>query len=262
MTSRELRETFLLQSLWQPGEIRTIYWETDRAVVGGIIPQSAALHLRATPALASEFFCQRREAGSLNLGQAGKISVDGAIYPLAALDCLYIGRGAREVSFASDDPANPAHFYLMSYPAHATYPTTLATHTDANQIKLGGQETANQRTIFQYIHEAGVRSCQLVMGFTRLDPGSVWNTMPPHTHARRSEVYHYFGLPADAAVAHFMGPGDETRHLFVHNGEAVLSPVWSIHSGCGTQAYSFVWAMGGENQHFADMDGILITDLK
>ena len=150
----------------------------------------------------------------------------------------------------------------MSYPAHTVYPTTLATQADANKIQLGSQETANRRTIYQYIHESGIKSCQLVMGFTRLEPGSVWNTMPAHTHSRRSEVYLYFDMPEDGTVFHYMGPGDETRHILVHPGQAVLSPIWSIHSGCGTRAYTFIWAMGGENQRFADMDGIGARDLR
>jgi 4-deoxy-L-threo-5-hexosulose-uronate ketol-isomerase len=262
MTTQELRGTFLLESLFQTGEIRTVYWETDRAVIGAAVPTTVPLALETTRELAAEFFCQRRELGVLNLGAAGKITVDGTTHGVGPLDCLYIGRGSREIAFSSDDAGSPARFYLMSYPAHATYPVTLARQSDANRIKLGSSATANERTIFQYIHEKGIRSCQLVMGLTRLEPGSVWNTMPAHTHSRRSEVYLYFDVAPDAAVAHFMGPGDETRHLIVHNGQAVLSPIWSIHSGCGTQAYSFVWAMGGENQAFPDMDAVSISDLR
>lgn len=263
MTTRELRAAFLVEGLFAPGEINLVYWESDRTVLGSATPLDAPLRLEADRELAAEFFCERRELGVMNIGGAGAVTIDGTSYALGALGCLYVGRGSREVIFASDDPAQPAKFYLVSYPAHAVvHPTKPAQPADANQLQLGAPETANQRTIFQYIHEAGIRSCQLVLGFTQLAPGSVWNTMPPHTHSRRSEVYLYFDLPADAAAFHFMGPGDETRHLLVHNGQAVLSPIWSIHAGCGTRNYSFIWAMGGENQRFADMDGIAVSDLR
>ena len=262
MTTRELRENFLIEDLFKNDSIGLVYWEVDRTVIGAAVPVHSALKLETAPELASEFFCERRELGILNLGGAGKVTVDGEIYQVESFACLYVGRGSRDVAFESNDSGTPARYFLMSYPAHAVYPTTLARIAEANQIKLGSQETANERTIFQYIHLNGIRSCQLVMGFTRLEAGSVWNTMPAHTHSRRSEVYLYFNVTADAAVSHFMGPGDETRHLFVHNEQAALSPIWSIHSGCGTQAYSFVWAMGGENQAFPDMDGILISNLK
>ena len=262
LNTRELRETFLLENLFAPGELKLVYWETDRAVVGAVVPGTEPLMLTATPELAAEFFCERREVGVLNLGGAGMVTVDGDVHALHAFDGLYVGRGSREVSFQSDDPAHPARFYLLSYPAHAVYPTTLIPHAQTNRIELGATAAANCRTLFQYIHEGGVKSCQLVMGFTRLEHGSVWNTMPPHTHARRSEIYLYFDLPADAAVFHFMGPGGETRHLVVRSGDAVLSPVWSIHSGCGTTNYAFVWGMGGENQRFADMDGIPVAALR
>jgi len=262
MTTRELRAAFLVQRLFTPGEIYLVYWETDRTVLGSATPLDAPLRLEADRELAAEFFCERRELGVINIGGAGSVTVDGLRYGLGALGCLYVGRGSREVIFASDDPAQTAKFYLVSYPAHAEHLTRPAQPADANQLQLGAPETANQRTIFQYIHEAGIRSCQLVLGFTQLASDSVWNTMPPHTHARRSEVYLYFDLPPEAAAFHFMGPGDETRHLLVHNGQAVLSPIWSIHAGCGTRNYSFIWAMGGENQRFADMDGIAVSDLR
>jgi 4-deoxy-L-threo-5-hexosulose-uronate ketol-isomerase len=262
MTTDELRAAFLVERLFTPGELNLVYWETDRTVLGSATPLDAPLGLEADRELAAEFFCERRELGVINIGGAGTVTVDGARYALGALGCLYVGRGSRDVIFASDDLTQPARFYLVSYPAHAKHPTKPAPLADANQIQLGAPETANQRTIFQYIHEAGIRSCQLVLGFTQLASGSVWNTMPPHTHARRSEVYLYFDLPTDAAAFHFMGPGNETRHVVVRNGQAVLSPIWSIHAGCGTRNYSFIWAMGGENQRFADMDGIAVTDLR
>src|SRR4030095_13731151 len=211
MTTCELRTAFLVNRLFTPCEINLVYWETDRTVVGSATPINEPLRLEADRKLAAEFFCERRELGVINIGGAVTVTGDGARYALGAVGCLYVGRGSREVIFASDDPAQRAKFYLVSYPAHVAHPTTLARPVDANQVGLGAPETANQRTIFQYIHEAGIRSCQLVMGFTQLVSRSVWNTMPPHTHARRSEVYLYFDLPADAAVFHFMGPGDETR---------------------------------------------------
>jgi len=262
MSTRELREAFVFEDLFCSGELRLLYWETDRTVVGGVMPIDATLKLDADKELASEYFCQRRELAVVNLGGLGQVTVDGTVFDCGRLDCLYVGRGSRDIVFQSNDPAAPAKFYLISYPAHTTYPTTLAKQSNAKQVKLGSQETANQRTIFQYIHENGIKSCQLVMGVTQLEPGSVWNTMPPHTHLRRSEVYLYFNVPDDAAVFHFMGPGDATRNIIMHDGQAVLSPVWSIHAGCGTKGYSFVWAMGGENQRFDDMDAIAVRNLK
>lgn len=262
LTTAELRDTFVLDTLFRPGEAHFTYWEIDRTIIGSVVPTTEPLTLEATEELAANFFCERREVGVLNVGSGGFVTVDGTMYELAPFDCLYIGRGSRDVVFGSDDASTPAKFYLMSYPAHAAYPTTKATQAEANQLHLGATETANERTIFQYIHEKGIQSCQLVMGFTRLKTGSVWNTMPPHTHARRSEVYLYLEVPDDATVFHFMGPADETRHVLIHREQVVLSPSWSIHSGCGTQAYSFIWAMGGENQRFDDMDGIAVPDLR
>ncbi len=258
----QLRQNFVVENLFSSGKIESIYWETDRAVIGSAVPTDAPLKLETDRELAADFFCQRREIGVLNIGSAGKIRVDGTDYTMDAYSCLYIGRGVRDVVFSSDDAQMPARFYFLSYPAHAVHPTTLATQSEANQLHLGSMETANQRTIYQHIHEKGIPSCQLVMGFTRLEEGSVWNTMPPHTHSRRSEVYLYFDVPESAAVVHLMGPGEETRHLLMHSEQAVLSPSWSIHAGCGTQAYGFIWAMGGENQRFDDMDGIAIADLR
>jgi 4-deoxy-L-threo-5-hexosulose-uronate ketol-isomerase len=261
LTTNELRADFVLEEFFAPGQIQFLYWEVDRAVIGSVVPTTTPLKLETAKELASSFFCERREVGVINIGAPGTVVVDGTHHEVGAFECLYIGRGSRDVVFHSSEANAPAKFYVMSYPAHTTYPTTLATHSDANQLHLGSQETANERIIFQYIHEKGIQSCQLVMGFTRLKTGSVWNTMPPHTHSRRSEVYLYCEVPAEAAVFHFMGPGQETRNVLMHNEQVVLSPSWSIHSGCGTQAYSFIWAMGGENQRFDDMDGIAIADL-
>jgi len=262
MTTEELRAHFLVENIFIPGTAQLTYWETERTVLGGIVPTGAPIPLDTDPALAADFFLQRRELGAFNLGGPGQITVDGQSHPLAQRDCLYIGRGATQVRFHSDDPANPARYYIISYPAHTTHPTALIPASAANRVDLGAMPTANQRTIFQYIHETGAPSCQLVTGLTQLATGSIWNTMPPHTHLRRSEVYFYFDLPDDTAVFHFMGAGQETRHLILHSGQAVLSPSWSIHAGCATQSYAFIWAMGGENQRFTDMDGIKISDLK
>jgi 4-deoxy-L-threo-5-hexosulose-uronate ketol-isomerase len=257
-----LRSAFLQTDLFVPGELHLTYTDLDRAIVGGACPTTSALDLPAGEQLKAEFFCQRREIGVINLGAAGSIVVDGSEHQLNKLDCLYIGRGSRKVTFKSATASEPAAFYIVSYPAHADYPTKLATPAQNNQLKLGSKTDANERTINQVIHENGIKSCQLVLGFTELAPGSIWNTMPSHTHDRRSEVYCYFDIPAGHAVLHMMGEPAETRPLWVNNHHVVLSPSWSIHSGVGTNAYRFVWAMGGENQRFDDMDKILIPDLR
>ena len=261
MTTDELREAFLVD-LFEAGKLNLLYCEVERAITGAAVPTGCALKLEAGKELAADFFCQRREVGVLNIGGTGTVTVDGAEYAMENLDGLYIGRGSKDISFTSTDAANPARFYLISYPAHTEYPTTLAKKADANALELGTVEDSNKRTIYQYIHENGIKSCQLVMGFTALEQGSVWNTMPCHTHERRTEVYMYFNLDENSRVFHMMGPGDETRHLVVGNEQAVISPMWSIHSGCGTQAYTFCWGMGGENQRFDVMDHIQVGDLK
>jgi len=262
LNTEELRRYFLVENIFVTGAAELTYWETERTVLGGIVPTDFPIALETDPALASEYFCERREVGVFNLGGPGEVVADGQRFALGSRDALYIGRGSRNVSFSSSKMGEPARYYLISYPAHTTYPACLVPGGSANRVELGATATANERTIFQYIHEGGARSCQLVTGLTQLKTGSIWNTMPPHTHLRRSEVYFYFDLPAEAAVFHFMGAGKETRHLVIHNGQAVLSPSWSIHSGCATEAYAFIWAMGGENQKFTDMDGIKISDLK
>lgn len=262
MTTEETRQNFLIETLFQPGTIQTVYVDIDRAVVGSAVPTTAPLTLASAKELAAEYFCERREAGVINLGAPGTITIDGTAYPMGSRDCLYIGRGSRTIEFASANAADPAKFYILSYPASAAYPTTHATLAQATSVKLGSQKTANERTINKYIFPAGIKSCQLVMGFTELAEGSVWNTMPPHTHERRSEVYCYFGLPEGAAVFHMMGKGDETRHLVMKNLQVAISPSWSIHSGVGTMAYTFVWGMGGENQDFDDMDHIKVEELR
>ncbi|MDD7987445.1 5-dehydro-4-deoxy-D-glucuronate isomerase [Lentisphaera marina] len=263
MCTEELRSTFLLDNMFQEGQSELVYCEVDRTVVGGFLPTLAPLKLEAGKELAAEYFCQRREAGVINLGAPGKVIVDGKEYEMNNIDCLYIGRGSKDVSFESVDPKNPAYFHLVSYPAHTEYPTTLATQNDANPVQMGSLEDSNHRTIYQYIHaNGGIKSCQLVMGVTVLEPGSVWNTMKPHTHERRSEVYTYFNLNEDSAVFHMMGSAEETRHIITRDKETVVSPSWSLHSGAGTCAYSFVWGMGGENQEFTDMDHIEVKELK
>ncbi|MBN2684784.1 MAG: 5-dehydro-4-deoxy-D-glucuronate isomerase [Pontiellaceae bacterium] len=261
MDTQELRDAFLVD-LFEEGALNLLYCEVERAIVGAAVPTSDTLVLEAGKELAADYFCQRREVGVLNIGGTGTVTVDGVDYAMENLDGLYIGRGSKEVSFASADAAEPARFHMVSYPAHTEYPTKQAKKADANAIELGSLEDSNKRTIYQYIHENGIQSCQLVMGFTALEPGSVWNTMPCHTHERRTEVYMYFNIADDAKVFHFMGPGDETRHIALENGQAVISPMWSIHSGCGTRAYTFCWAMGGENQCFTDMDHIAIQNVK
>jgi 4-deoxy-L-threo-5-hexosulose-uronate ketol-isomerase len=262
MTTAELRANYLVENLFQPGMVQLVYTDVDRAIVGGVAPTTQKLALEASKELAATYFAERREIGVLNLGGTGTITVDGKEFALAKRSCLYIGRGSQKIDFHSADPKDPAWFYLISYPAHTTHPTRLATEKDAEPVELGSQRDANQRTILKYIHTKGIPSCQLVMGFTVLKEGSIWNTMPPHTHARRSEVYLYIDIAPDAAVFHCMGTAQETRHLVVHNGEAVLSPPWSIHCGAGTRNYGFVWTMGGENQEFADMDQIAVKDLR
>jgi 4-deoxy-L-threo-5-hexosulose-uronate ketol-isomerase len=257
-----LRSSFLLPDLCAAGELRLTYTDLDRAIVGFACPEKKPLTLPAGEQLKAEYFCQRREIGVLNVGGSGTITVDGTVYKLNKLDTLYIGRGSKQIVFASDKATAGAVFYIVSYPAHTAYPTTLATPAQANQLKIGSKNDVNERTINQVIHEKGVKSCQLVMGFTQLAPGSIWNTMPSHTHERRSEVYCYFDIPAGHAVLHMMGEPTETRPLWVNNKQVVLSPSWSIHSGAGTNAYTFCWAMGGENQRFDDMDGVAIPALR
>ncbi|HUB26142.1 MAG TPA: 5-dehydro-4-deoxy-D-glucuronate isomerase [Tepidisphaeraceae bacterium] len=262
MMTEELRQNFLIEGLFAPGRVVLNYIDLDRTVVGSAVPVASPIPLGTDDSLRAEYFTERRELGVLNVGGRGSIIAAGKSYEMDHLDCLYIGRGTRDVSFASTEPGKPAHYYLISYPAHASHPTMQAKKAQAAAVNLGTPATCNQRTIFKYIHAEGIKSCQLVMGFTQLAVGSAWNTMPPHTHMRRSEVYLYFNMAADARVFHFMGPPLETRHLVVADRQAVVSPSWSIHSGVGTGQYSFCWAMGGENQTFDDMDGLPIAILK
>lgn len=255
-TTEEIRSEFLIPEVMQEGKITAVYSMYDRMVTMGVVPTSAAIELPVYEELTkADYFLQRRELGIINVGGAGKVEVDGETYEIGNKECLYIGRGAQKVSFISDKADSPAKYFINSCPAHKEYPTVKAGLADANEVNLGSQTNCNERTIYQFIHEGGIQSCQLVMGFTTLKPGSIWNTFPPHTHLRRMEVYFYFDLAEDQIVMHFMGDPHETRHIAVHNHQAVISPEWSIHSGAGTSDYSFIWAMAGENQAFTDMDG-------
>lgn len=271
-TTERLREEFLIQDLFQPGRIKLVYSHVDRIITGAAVPVQP-LVLTAGDELRAEYFLQRREMGVINVGGAGTITVDGKEYSLGYKDGMYIGMGAKDIVFASADEKEPAKFYLNSTPAHKTYPTVLIRPEgtpaegvvivkDENKVELGSLEDANHRVICKYILPGQVESCQLVMGMTKLAPGSVWNTMPCHTHDRRMEVYLYFEMPEDAIVMHYMGEPDETRHIVMRNEEAVISPSWSIHAGCGTRAYTFIWGMAGENQAFNDMDDVAMKDLR
>ncbi len=262
MTTCEIRETFLLSGLSEPGKLNVNYVDLDRSVVGFASPVESALTLPTYPELRAGYFLERRELGVLNVGGAGTVTVEGKSHKLNNLDVLYIGQGTKQVSFAGNDNAEPAVYYLLSYPAHAQFPVTLVKKEEANPTELGSVETCNKRTICKYIFLQGARSCQLVMGVTHLAAGSNWNTMPPHTHMRRSEIYMYFNVVADARVVHLMGPPDETRHIVMADKEIAISPGWSIHAGVGTRAYSFCWGMGGENQDYADMDPAPVGTLR
>lgn len=262
MTTEELRSSFLVRGLFQPGKITLRLIDLDRVVLGGAVPTTEPLKLEAPAELLAGFFCERRELGVLNIGGAGVVTVDGTSYELGIRDLVYAGRGSRDITFASNDAAKPARFYLVSYPAHAAHPSASVRASDVQSGEIGAMETANRRRIARYIHKDGIQSAQLVMGMTALEPGSVWNTMPAHTHSRRTEVYLYFDLSADAVVFHQMGEPTETRHLIVQDGDVALSPVWSIHAGCGTSNYAFCWAMGGENQDYADMQVVPTASLR
>lgn len=261
MTTEELRETFLIDDLFHPGQIELRYVDLDRTVIGSAVPTSEPLLLPTDDALKASYFTERRELGILNIGGAGIVTVNSILFELKKLDALYVGRGNEKLIFSSADPAHSAEFYLLSYPAHATHPTQLIRSGEQAKVTLGAAETANLRELTKLIHLEGTRSCQLVMGFTRLPPGSVWNTMPPHTHMRRSEVYLYFDIAVGQRVIHLMGPGKETRHIVIADKQIVISPGWSIHAGVGTKNYTFCWGMGGENQVYSDMDALGIADL-
>jgi 4-deoxy-L-threo-5-hexosulose-uronate ketol-isomerase len=262
MTTAQLRETFLIDSLYEPGALRLAYVDLDRTVVGIAAPTTGPISLPADPDLRAQYFTERRELGALNVGGSGCIQVNGKCHTLENLDCLYIGRGNAEISFESRNPSSPAVFYILCYTPPNADPVALVRKDEASPTVVGSAETCNLRTVSKYIYLGGVQSCQLVMGVTHLHAGSVWNTMPPHTHMRRSEVYLYFNLAPDAVVFHLMGPPEETRHIIMNSLQAVISPGWSIHAGVGTRAYSFCWGMGGENQDYGDMDVASIPALR
>ncbi|RYY13481.1 MAG: 5-dehydro-4-deoxy-D-glucuronate isomerase [Chitinophagaceae bacterium] len=262
MDTDELRTNFLAEDLMQDDLVGFLYSHYDRVIIGGARPVNKELSLDNDPELRAGYFLERREIGIINVGGPGNVSVDGIRYELSKLDTLYAGKGVREVIFSSVDKSVPASFFLMSAPAHQAYPTRKMTKEEASPANMGELETANKRTIYKYIHADGIQSCQLVMGLTVLATGSVWNTMPAHTHTRRMEAYFYFDVPEQHRVFHFMGEPQETRHLLIANHQAVLSPPWSIHSGCGTTNYAFIWGMAGENYTFTDMDAVPIPELR
>jgi 4-deoxy-L-threo-5-hexosulose-uronate ketol-isomerase len=253
LTPQELREGFLVQDLFREGELTYVACDLDRVILGGAVPTAQPLAVTAPPETGTESLTERREVGILNIGGPGTATVGEETFEMQPLDCLYVGRGAAEVRLGSASAGEPARFYLVSYPAHQPFPTAHVRQQDVEPVVLGSQPEANRRRLYKYVHPDGVGSAQLVMGITVLEEGSVWNTMPPHTHERRSEVYLYFGLEEPNVVFHLMGAPEATQSLVVRNGQAVLSPPWSIHAGAGTGAYTFCWAMGGENQAFSDM---------
>lgn len=254
MSTQELRKCFLVQHLMQDDTVRLVYAHDDRLIIGGAKPLTNPLDLPNHPELKADYFLERRELGIINVGGKGMVLADGQTFELAKLDAVYLGKGTREVAFAAVSPHDPPVFFFLSAPAHASYPNQVITKMDAAPVQAGDTANANRRTIYKYIHLEGARSCQLVMGLTVLEPGSVWNSVPPHTHTRRTEVYFYFDVPKDQRVFHFMGKPQETRHLVMANHEAVISPPWSVHFGCGTAHYGFIWGMAGENQVYTDMD--------
>lgn len=260
-TTDRLREEFLIDDLFKTDEIKTVYSHIDRIITGSVVPVKP-IALTAGEEIRAEYFLQRREIGIINIGGKGTVTVDGTVYELEYKDGIYIGMGAKDVVFASADESKPAKFYFNSAPAHATYPTVHIKPENCIQVELGSLEQSNHRVITKYILPGQVESCQLVMGMTSLKPGSVWNTMPCHTHDRRMEVYLYFEMPEDALVFHYMGEPTETRHIVMRNEQAVISPSWSIHSGSGTRNYTFIWGMVGENQDFDDMDGVAMKDIR
>lgn len=262
MTTAELRQNFLIDNLFLVDQCRWVLSFFDRYLTGGVQPVAGPVRLDAPDYLKADYFLERRELGVISVGGPGRVLVDGEPIALAYKEALYVGRGTREVQFVSDQPDNPAKFYLNSTPAHATYPTRRVTRGQAEQVEMGSPETANHRVINKLIVNSVLPTCQLQMGMTELKSGSVWNTMPAHTHDRRMEVYFYFEVPAGQAVCHFMGEPQETRHLWIGNEQAVISPNWSIHSGAGTSNYTFVWGMAGENLDYGDMDFAAITDLR
>ena len=262
MSTAALREAFLIEDLMVDDAVKLVYSHYDRVIVGGAKPVSKTLTLETDGELKSGYFLERRELGIINVGGIGEVAADGETFMLNKLDCAYIGKGVKHITFKSSDAANPAVFYLLSSPAHQTCPARKLTKEEAAPSVMGNGATANKRTIYKYIHADGIQSCQLVMGLTVLETGSVWNTMPAHTHSRRMEAYFYFDVPGDQRVFHLMGQPQETRHLVVANHQAILSPPWSVHSGCGTSNYGFIWGMAGENYTYTDMDPAPLCEMR
>ncbi|HZE85504.1 MAG TPA: 5-dehydro-4-deoxy-D-glucuronate isomerase [Puia sp.] len=262
MKTEELRDAFLTGNLMQDDTVQLVYTHYDRVIMGGVKPVKKVVPLATDPELKADYFLQRRELGIINVGGKGIVNADDSTHELDKQDCLYLGKGVKKIDFASVDPHEPAFFYLLSAPAHASYPIQLLKKEKALPTDMGSMETSNARTIYKYIHAEGIQSCQLVMGLTILKTGSVWNTLPAHTHTRRMEAYFYFDVPEQQRVFHFMGLPTETRHVLVTNHQAIVSPPWSIHSGCGTSNYSFIWGMAGENYTYTDMDMVAITELR
>lgn len=260
--TEQLRAHFLLDNLMQPDVLVLNYTHYERLIVGSAVPVAGAIALQTVDALKSSYFLERRELGVINTGGAGVVKVDGVTYPLAFREALYVGKGAQQVSFHSDDATTPAKFYLNSTPAHHSYPHRHITMADCNVLHMGEPQTSNHRDIYQLMIKGVVETCQLQMGLTVLHPGSVWNTMPAHQHDRRMEAYYYFGLAEGQQVCHFMGEPQQTRHIWTANEQAVVSPPWSIHSGCGTGSYTFIWGMAGENHDYNDMDKFAPSDLR
>lgn len=261
-TNQEIRDNFLIEKIFHADQIQLTYTIYDRMIIGGAMPVLNTLHLPNPEKLRANFFLERRELGIINVGGKGTVTADGEQFTIDKLGAVYVGRGVKEVSFSSESSENPAQFYLLSSPAHANYPNAKLDREQVTTVVMGSLETSNHRTIYKYIHNEGIQSCQLVMGLTILEPGSVWNTMPAHVHDRRMEAYLYFDVTPGHAVLHLMGETTETKHIWVHNHQAVISPPWSIHSGSGTKNYSFIWGMAGENKDYTDMDFAEISELR
>ena len=262
MNTYELRSNFLIPELMQAGKMKLVYSHYDRMIVGGVVPTTNAIELPNEAELRANYFLERRELGIINVGGKGTVVADGVNYEIEKLECVYLGKGTQKVHFESKEASSPAQFYILSVPAHQTYPNTKMTKEQASPVNLGELATSNKRTIYKYIHNDGIQSCQLVMGLTTLEEGCVWNSVPPHTHTRRMEAYFYFDIHEAHRVMHFMGEPQETRHVVIGNNEAVLSAPWSMHFGVGTANYGFIWGMAGENKEFTDMDPVPIATIK
>jgi 4-deoxy-L-threo-5-hexosulose-uronate ketol-isomerase len=262
MNTQQLRDNFLIEGLMQPDTVQLTYSHFDRMIIGGVVPQSASIGLPNEDELKAKFFLERREMGIINVGRKGTVTADGVAYEIEKLECVYLGKGTQEVSFSSSSANEAAQFYFLSVPAHQSFPNRKMTKSEAAPVHLGDAATSNKRTIYKYIHNDGIESCQLVMGLTVLEEGSIWNSVPPHTHTRRMEAYFYFDVDAAQRVMHFMGEPQETRHLVIANHEVAISAPWSMHFGVGTANYGFIWGMAGENKEFTDMDPQPIASLK